>query len=64
MVIDLFSRSVVGWSMRPDMHGSLLIDVLEIAWFQRRLDRKAELIFHSDRGSQYASDDSGKVLKQ
>jgi putative transposase len=35
-----------------------------MAWFQRRPDRKAALIFHSDRGSQYASDDFNKVLKQ
>jgi putative transposase len=35
-----------------------------MAWFQRPPDRKAELIFHSDRGSQYASDDFNNVLKQ
>ena len=32
VVIDLFSRKVVGWSMRPDMHRNLLIDALEMAW--------------------------------
>jgi putative transposase len=64
VVIDLFSRRVVGWSMQPDMRRDLVIDALEMAWFQRRPDRKAELIFHSDRGSQYASDDFSKVLKQ
>ena len=35
-MIDLFSRRVVGWSMRPDMQRSLVIDALEMAWFQRR----------------------------
>ncbi|MDE3201406.1 MAG: IS3 family transposase [Acidobacteriota bacterium] len=64
VVIDLFSRRVVGWSMQPDMRRDLVIDALEMAWFQRRPDRKAELMFHSDRGSQYASDDFSKVLKQ
>ena len=64
VVIDLFSRRVVGWSMQPDMRRDLVIDALEMAWLQRRPDRKAELIFHSDRGSQYASDDFNKVLKQ
>jgi putative transposase len=33
VVIDLFSRKVVGWSMRPDMQRNLAIDALEMAWF-------------------------------
>jgi len=53
VVIDLFSRKVVGWSMRPDMHRSLVIDALEMGLFQRRPE-KGNLIFHSDRGCQYA----------
>ena len=61
VVIDLFSRRVVGWSMREDLHRSLVIDALEMGWFQRR-PRKGELIFHSDRGSQYASEDFRQVL--
>jgi putative transposase len=64
VVIDLFSRKVVGWSMRPDMQRSLVIDALEMAWFARHPGKNAGLLFHSDRGSQYASDDFGKILKQ
>ena len=64
VVIDLFSRRVVGWAMQPDIRRDLVIDALEMAWFQRRPDREAGLIFHSDRGSQYASDDFSKVLKR
>ncbi len=64
VVIDLFSRKVVGWSMRPDMQRDLVIDALEMAWFQRSPGEKAELIFHSDRGSQYASDGLSEVLKE
>jgi transposase InsO family protein len=64
VVIDLFSRKVVGWSMRPDMQRDLLIDALEMAWFRRCPDKKVGLIFHSDRGSQYASDDFNKLLKR
>src|SRR5208282_1397592 len=64
VVIDLFSRRVVGWSMQPDMRRNLVIDALEMAWFQRRPDLNNKLIFHSDRGSQYASDDFNKVLKE
>jgi len=51
VVIDLFSRNVVGWSMRPDMHRSLVIDALEMGVYQRR-PQAGGLIFHSDRGSQ------------
>ena len=61
VVIDLFSRKVVGWSMRPDMHRSLVIDALEMGIYQR-LPRKGELIFHSDRGSQYASEDFRSII--
>jgi putative transposase len=64
VVIDLFSRRVVGWSMQPDMRRNLVIDALEMAWFHRRPDRNNKLIFHSDRGSQYASEDFRKVLKE
>lgn len=64
VVIDLFSRKVVGWSMRPDMQRNLVIDALEMAWFKRNPGKKAGLIFHSDRGSQYASEDFGDVLKE
>jgi putative transposase len=63
VVIDLFSRKVVGWSMRPDMQRSLVIDALEMAWYGRNPGEKVGLIFHSDRGSQYASDDFSRVLK-
>jgi transposase InsO family protein len=64
VVIDLFSRKVVGWSMQPDMRRNLVIDALEMAWFRRSPDSREGLIFHSDRGSQYASDDFNKVLKE
>ncbi len=49
-VIDLFSRQVVGWSMRSDMQAIGTLDALRMAWFRRR--PAAGLIFHSDRGSQ------------
>jgi putative transposase len=52
-VMDLHSRQVVGWSMQPHMHASLVLDALGMAWFRRRPD--AGLIFHSDQGSQYCS---------
>ena len=36
MIIDLFSRQVVGWSMQPHLRRDLLIDALHMAWFRRR----------------------------
>jgi putative transposase len=64
VVIDLFSRRVVGWSMQPEMRSSLVIDALEMAWLRRSSDRKATQIFHSDRGSQYASHEFAQVLQR
>jgi len=63
VVIDLFSRQVVGWSMRQDMTRDIVIDALRMAWFKRHPDPQAGLIFHSDRGSQYASEDFRNVLR-
>jgi putative transposase len=64
VVIDLFSRRVEGWSMQPEMHSNLVIDALEMAWLRRSPDRAAGHIFHSDRGSQYASHEfSGLLLE-
>lgn len=53
VVIDLYSRRVVGWSMNKRMTKQLVIKALEMA-IQNRKPSKG-LIFHSDRGSQYAS---------
>ena len=49
-VVDLFSRQVVGWSLKPHMQTSLVKDALTMACLRRR--PAAGLIFHSDRGSQ------------
>jgi transposase InsO family protein len=53
VVLDLFSRRVVGWSMQPTLHKELVLDALCMALEQRRPQKG--LIHHSDRGSQYAS---------
>jgi len=60
VVIDLFSRQVVGFAMSERMTRKLVIDALRMAWFRRR--PASGLIFHSDRGSQYASGDFQKQL--
>jgi len=64
VVIDLFSRRVVGWSMQPEMRSNLVIDALQMAWFRRAPDKSTGRIFHSDRGSQYASHEFSRVLQQ
>jgi len=61
VVIDLFSRKVVGWSMGSRMKAQLVCDALTMAIWQRM--PKAGLIHHSDRGSQYASKAFRKLLK-
>lgn len=53
VVIDLYSRKIVGWSMSSRMKASLVCDALKMALWQRR--PKPGLIVHSDRGIQYAS---------
>lgn len=53
VVLDLFNREVVGWSIKPRMTADIVTDALAMAWFRRKPE--AGVIFHSDRGSQYAS---------
>ena len=53
VVIDLFNREIVGWSIKPRMTTDSVMDALTMAWFRRK--PAAGLMHHSDRGSQYAS---------
>jgi transposase InsO family protein len=53
VIIDLYSRKVVGWSLRERMTADLVCDALDAAVRARR--PPPGLVFHSDRGSQYAS---------
>lgn len=62
VVIDLFSRQVVGWSLGERMTRQLVMDALRMAWFRRGPDKRSSLIFHSDRGSQYCSNDFQDML--
>jgi len=63
VVIDLFSRQVVGWSLGGRMTRQLVMDALRMAWFRRGPDKSSGLIFHSDRGAQYCSADFQNLLK-
>ena len=62
VVLDLFSKRVVGWSMSPKMETSLVADALKMAWHMRHPDKG--LIFHSDRGIQYCSEEFKRLADQ
>ncbi len=62
VVLDLFSRRVVGWSMQATMTAQLVTDALTMAVW-RRGDVDA-LLHHSDRGSQYTSEDVQRLLRE
>jgi len=59
-VIDLFSRRVVGWSMSAAMTAQLVTDALVMAIWRR--GRPAALLHHSDRGSQYTSEQFQRLM--
>ena len=62
VVIDLFSRRVVGWSMQSEMTAQLVADALVMAVWRR--GRTTALVHHSDRGSQYTSEHFQKLLRE
>lgn len=61
VVLDLYSRMVIGWSMDKHMTKKLTIDALAMAYWKRKPGKG--VIHHSDRGSQYASHDYQDMLK-
>jgi putative transposase len=60
-IIDLYSRAVIGWSIQCTMTRELVSDALMMALWRRGFPRN--VLCHSDRGSQYCSDDYQKILK-
>jgi len=54
IVMDLFSRKIIGWSTRSTIHRELVLDAIMMAVKERHPE---ETIIHSDQGSQYGSDD-------
>ena len=55
VVMDLFARKVVGWSMKPTLARELVLDAILMAVWRRK--PKQKVIIHSDQGTQYGSDD-------
>ena len=61
VVMDLYARNIVGWSMSPRMTDDLVLSALTMAYWRRKpADR---VMLHSDQGSQYTSRDCQKLLK-
>jgi putative transposase len=60
VVLDLFARHVVGWSMQPTLERGLVLAALEHA--VQRHEPAPGLLHHSDRGSQYASGEYQALL--
>jgi len=60
IVLDLFSRQVVGWAISKRINRKLVINATRMAILKRR--PKPGLIFHADRGSQYCSAEFQKLL--
>lgn len=62
VVLDLYSRRVIGWSMSTRLERTLVLDALKMAIGGRR--PAVGVLHHSDRGSQYASDDYQELLQR
>ncbi len=62
VVLDLYSRRVVGWSMQSTMTSQLVIDALMMAIWRR--GKPESLLHHSDQGSQYTSDQFQRLLAE
>jgi len=60
-VMDLYSRKIVGWSMRDDLEAPLVVDAISMAISRRK--PKPGLVHHSDRGAQYTSIAMGRTLR-
>lgn len=61
-VLDLYSRRVIGWSMSERMTASLVCNALTMALWRRQFPRG--VIMHTDRGSQYCSNDYQRLLNK
>lgn len=61
VVMDLYSRAIVGWSMNQRMTQQLVCDALTMSLFRRRFPKHT--IIHSDRGSQYCSHKYQRLIK-
>ena len=61
VVVDLYARKVVGWSMKPTLARDIVLDALMMAVVRRRPTES--VVVHSDQGTQYGSDDWQRFCK-
>ena len=61
VVMDLYARNIVGWSMAPRITDDLVLDALTMAYWRRKPENKVML--HSDQGSQYTSRRCQQLLR-
>ena len=61
VVLDLYNREVIGWSMSWSQETKVILKAMDMA--MRKVGPDAQIIFHSDRGSQYASEAYRNFLK-
>lgn len=62
VVIDLYARNIVGWSMKPTLAREIVIDALLMAVWRRK--PKKSVLIHSDQGSQYGSDEWHRFCRE
>jgi transposase InsO family protein len=62
VIIDLYSRAVIGWAMHPRMRTELVTNALKMALMRRKV--ASPLLLHSDQGSQYAAADYRQMLAE
>ena len=62
VVMDLYARKIVGWSMKPTLARELVLDALLMAVWRRK--PRHSVLVHSDQGSQYGSDDWLRFCQQ
>jgi putative transposase len=62
VVMDLYSRKIIGWSMSRRIDRRIVVDAMQMALNRRK--PTGDLVHHSDRGSQYLSDDFQDLLRR
>lgn len=63
VIMDIYSRNIIGWSIAPVMKADLIIQALNNAIVNRQIKETKNIILHSDRGSQYTSNEFRELLK-
>lgn len=63
-IIDIFSRKCIGWALGRDINTLLTLEALKMAISKRKMFGFVNLIHHSDRGVQYASEEYVKMLEE